>query len=157
MVKEKLEALLEEFFKDEEWNDCFVTEVKQNNTKVEVFVDSEDYLSLDKCRKISRFLESHLDEKQWLGEKYTLDVSSPGATNPLVNKRQYKKHIGRKVEVKWGEQEKTKGKFEKFENDVVFVSYTKTTKQGKKKIKEEITDEIPFEQIKEFKIKLSFN
>lgn len=156
MVREKIENLLEKRFEEDDFSDCFVTEIKQNNTKLEVYVDSDDNMSFDKCTKISRFLESHLDENGWLGEAYTLEVSSPGSTKPLVNIRQYPKHIGRKVEVKTTEGEKFKGELVEVKDETISVFFIKTKKQGKKKIKTEITEVIAYDQIEEIKVKISF-
>lgn len=156
MLEENIQKLLEKRFEEEDLQDCFITEIRLNGGKLEVFVDSDEHISFDTCRVISRFIESILDEKLWLGESYTLDVSSPGATKPLVNIRQYPKHVGRKVEVKTVEGEKYIGKFSKFEHDTVYVTYTETRKEKKKKIREEVEQAIPFESIKSCRIKISF-
>jgi ribosome maturation factor RimP len=46
---------------------------------------------------LSRYLESKLDRD---AVDFSLDVSSPGLTEPLVLDRQYRKNIGRNVQVK---------------------------------------------------------
>lgn len=92
MIEGRIIELLEQKFVEPDWQDCFVVEVKQHATnKLEVFIDSDDSITFEKCRKISRYLEEFLDKYLWLGEKYTLDVSSPGISRPLVLKRQYQK------------------------------------------------------------------
>jgi len=103
-IIEQIIALLDKKFEEEDFNDCFLVEAHHNNSKLELFIDSDSNITFTKCRKISRYLESFIDENGWLGEKYTLDVSSPGITRPLKFKRQYVKNIGRKMEIKLKEE-----------------------------------------------------
>ena len=74
-VKEQIINLLQERFEAEEFNDCFIVEINHNNSKLEVFVDSDSTMNFEKCRILSRHLEKEIDEHGWLGEKYTLEVS----------------------------------------------------------------------------------
>jgi len=78
-MESKVRKLLTEKFAEEEFADCFLvaTELSKKN-KLEIFVDSDSGMTFDKCRKLSRYLEEFIDEEQWLGQKYTLEVSSPG-------------------------------------------------------------------------------
>ena len=97
-IKEKLSQLLTEKFQEPEINHCFLLDINISaKQKVEVFIDSDIGIDFDICRIISRYLEGLLDENKWLGETYTLEVSSPGVSRPLVLPRQFKKHTGRKL------------------------------------------------------------
>lgn len=92
-MEEWLSPLLEE-------KNLFLVEVKISmGKKVEVYVDSDEGIHIDDCAVVSRFLESHLDGSGLVPENYILEVSSPGMNNPLRVPRQYKKRIGRKLEV----------------------------------------------------------
>lgn len=156
MIEKKIAELLEEKFKEEDFIDCFLVETRAGkNQHIEVFVDSDGELTLAKCQKISRYLESHIDEKGWLGAKYRLEVSSPGIGRPLKFYRQYPKNIGRKVEVTTEEGVK-KGKLVAVTEEQITLEDIVTRKQGKKKIKETVQTEIPFVQIKKTIIKISF-
>ena len=97
----RIEQLLaEKFSTDADFNDCFLVETKLGAGKLlEVFVDSDGPMDFKRCQRISRFLEADLDEHKWLGEEYTLEVSSPGIGRPLKFARQYVKNIGRTVEI----------------------------------------------------------
>ena len=88
MLEKKLEKLIDQALKELEYDDCFLVDLKVNNKRVEVFLDSDDSITFLKCRKVSRFLEEVIDEEEWLGIKYTLDVSSAGVTKPLKMTRQ---------------------------------------------------------------------
>lgn len=154
MIENKITTLLQAKFEEPDYQDCFIVDIAQNNTKVEVFIDCDSGLSLGKCQKLSRYLEGVIDQEAWLGPKYILEVSSPGLTRPLIP-RQYVKNIGRKVKVQT-ETETFEGVLDKVENEAVFVSFTTVEKIGKKKVKTDVVKEIHFDDIKEIKIIISF-
>ena len=157
MIEQTLSKLLEEKFNEEEFNDCFLVEIKAHqNKKVEVFVDSDSSLTLDRCRQLSRFLEKHIDENGWLGEKYTLEVSSPGIGRPLQFLRQYTKNIGRKVEVILLEGDPKTGHLIQANEQGILIEEKLRVKEGKKKKTIIEQTEIPFNNIKETKVKISF-
>ena len=105
MVDKIIEIVENHFAEDPAFADCFVVDVKQTNTKLDVFIDSDSSMTFEKCQKTSRIVEAYLDEEQPLGEKYTLNVSSPGVDRPLKFKRQYVKNKGRTLEVTTNEGE----------------------------------------------------
>lgn len=157
MVEKKIAKLVEDKFQVEEWNDCFLVEVElKGGHKLNVFIDSDEGITLDKCRKVSRHLEAELDEKLWLGEKYTLEVSSPGVRRPLKMKRQYHKNIGRKIEVKLSAGGEEEGTLTETTEEYIVIEKRVKRKEGKKKINEIVAVQIPFEDIKETKVKISF-
>ncbi|MEM9824423.1 MAG: hypothetical protein AAF985_25280, partial [Bacteroidota bacterium] len=118
----KIEALLAEKFQEEEFTDCFLVDLHLSaSNKLEIFVDSDSGITFKKCQQISRFLEKPIDEEGWLGEKYTLEVSSPGISRPLKFQRQYPKNIGRKLEVKLLEGGTKTGKLTKVEASQIIL------------------------------------
>jgi ribosome maturation factor RimP len=159
VIEEKTRDLLEKKYEEEDYKDCFTVEVKYNtaNKKLQVFVDSDSGMTFRKCQRVSRYLESFIDEESWMGEKYTLEVSSPGVDRPLVLPRQYKKNLGRRLEVEVKEEDKKyKGELIKADEEQIVLAFEKTRKQGKKKIKESVEMEIPYDQIKKAIVKISF-
>lgn len=154
MIENKITALLQTKFEEPEYQDCFIVDIAQNNTKVEVFIDCDSGLSLGKCQKLSRFLEGVIDEESWLGPKYILEVSSPGLTRPLIP-RQFQKNVGRKVSVQT-DTESFEGVLDKVEDETIFVSFTTVEKIEKKKVKTDVVKEVHFDDIKEIKIIISF-
>jgi len=96
-VKLKITEWLEEKFKHEP--EYFLVDVKVQGRKVSVFLEGDSGIAIDKCVEYSRYLEKHLDEELLLGDSYNLEVSSPGTENPFKLLRQYKKYIGREVNV----------------------------------------------------------
>lgn len=54
-------------------------------------------VSLDDCVRTSRALESYLDERQDVPERYVLEVSSPGVERPLVRRRDFERFAGQEA------------------------------------------------------------
>ena len=157
MVERQIEKLLLEKFEEEEYSDCYIIEVMQNNKKLQVFIDSDSNIDFTKCRKISRYLEEHIEENKWMGEKYILEVSSPGIDRPLKFPRQYKKNIGRKMDVQTIEGEKYSGTLVEANDEGIKIEYKVRIKEGKKKRTEVIQTPIPFEKVKKAIVKFSFS
>lgn len=128
--------------------------VKPGN-RIEVTMDGDEGLPIEKCVEISRFLESELDRDS---EDFSLQVMSAGLTNPLVLPRQFKKNIGR--EVKYVQTDGRAGEAELKdvqEDAIVLLSRKKVRQEGKKKkvlIEEEKT--FKYSELKEVRVKLAF-
>lgn len=156
-MEEKIIVLLELKFQDEGFEDLFLVDMNFNeaNKKLEIFLDSDTRLTIGQCARINRYLQKHIDEAGWLGEKYILDISSPGVGKPLKFERQYKKNIGRKIELKLKEVKgKRIGKLLAVEEKHIIIE-EKVPVEGKKK-KVLAKSEIPFESIDKAVIKISF-
>ena len=157
VIEKQIESLLAKKFLEEEFQDCFLIEVNHPaSNKLDVFIDSDSGVTFEKCQKISRYLEATLDEEGWLGEKYVLEVSSPGISRPLVLQRQYKKNIGRTLKVNLKDEAKKEGVLTEVQEDLIVLEETITEKQGKKKIKKKILTPIPFAKITKAVVKISF-
>ena len=100
MVENRIEELLLEKFKEDEFKDCFLIEINMTSKKtIEIILDADDGLTLEKCQRISRYIENYLDTELPMGDDYTIEVSSPGVSRPLMYQRQYPKHIGRTLQI----------------------------------------------------------
>ncbi|MBK9731067.1 MAG: ribosome maturation factor [Chitinophagaceae bacterium] len=92
-IKELLDALLRE-------KDSYLVDLKvRKGQLVQVFVDRDPHITIEDCVWISRGLQKELDKEFPFSEQHTLEVSSPGMGEPLKVLRQYKKCVGREVEV----------------------------------------------------------
>jgi ribosome maturation factor RimP len=67
---------------------------------VEVFVDTDEGVTAEKCAEISRIISPILDGLDEFQGKYNLVVSSPGIDRPLKFLKQYKRNIGRNISLK---------------------------------------------------------
>lgn len=85
--------------------DMFLVDVElkqQEMNVVWVYVDSENgNVNLEECSKISRELSFLVESEDLFPRAYRLNVSSPGLSRPLSDKRQYRKNVGRNVKVKY--------------------------------------------------------
>lgn len=158
-VTERIAQLLEEKYStDEVFADCFTVEIElKPGQKLCVFADSDSGMTFEKCQKLSRYLEGFIDTNGWLGEKYTLEVSSPGIARPLKFLRQYHKNIGRQLEVTQTDKNRMIGLLKAVEETQIVLSQTVTERDEKKKKKViEVETVIPFEQIEKAIVKLAF-
>ncbi len=157
MIEQKIESLLEQKFLEEEYTDCFIIEIKHHaNNKLEVFIESDSGITFDKCRRISRYLEGYIDTEGWLGEKYVLEVSSPGVGRPLKLPRQYAINIGRKLEVSFLEGKARTGILVAADDESITLEEKVRVKEGKKKKTEIIQTRIPLNDIKKAVVKITF-
>lgn len=124
-----------------------------SDDKITVIVDGDNGVPLKECIRISRHIEHNLDRDI---ADFSLEVTSPGLTEPLVNKRQYKKNLGRTIKITT-ELEKFEGKLTKVdENEVVIEWKTREPKPiGKGKVTVSKKAILPFNNIKQAKVKLN--
>ncbi len=85
-------------------------------TTLRIFADTDEGISMDECAKISHAVSEVLDEKEFGNKEYTLEVSSPGLDRPLENQRDYRRFVGKEVQVRF---ENDKGKAKKFSGTVL--------------------------------------
>lgn len=149
VVFTKIQNIIQDLISSEErLNDAFLVDLKIKEKKIEVFIDADGPVSYDKFKTISRGIEEYLDESLILGEKYTLDVSSPGADAPLKFLRQYKKHIGRTIKATLIDGSELKGKL---------ISVEDTELTIEKKVKKVIdVQKLDFKEIDKSFIVLAF-
>ncbi|RRO24050.1 ribosome assembly cofactor RimP [Flavobacteriaceae bacterium 14752] len=122
---------------------------------INLTIDGDDLVNVSDCIAVSRKIESALDRDVY---DFSIKVQSPGADEPLTDKRQYKKHIGRKLKLKT-ESEEIEGKLIEVNDDEIRLTWKSREKKpkGKGKMTVEHDKTFPFEIIKEASIKLMFN
>ena len=81
-----------------------------------------------------------------------LEVSSPGIDRPLLFPRQYKKNIGRELQLILKDGTESQATIKEVADDHVIVTREEIRKEGKKKVKETIETHLPYDIIKEAKI-----
>jgi ribosome maturation factor RimP len=71
-----------------------------SNWFLRVFIDKEvGNIDIDDCALVSEKLSQKLDETDPIPTAYFLEVSSPGAERPLRNDKDFKKAVGRHVNI----------------------------------------------------------
>ena len=100
MVSEEILKLIDECVAKHSAHTIDVTvRGSQHKSTVEIFVDAEAGVTSDLCSTISRDIADMFDARELFKAQYQLEVSSPGIERPLKFPWQYKKHIGRKLDV----------------------------------------------------------
>jgi ribosome maturation factor RimP len=137
-----------------ETEDVFLVSVHVKPTNnIKVYLDADAGLNIDKCVKINRAMYRTIEEEGWYPDgNFSLEVSSPGIDEPLKLLRQYKKNIGRNIEITTTDDAKQQGKLLSVTDSAVSIEYT----EGKNKKAVFITKEIPFDKIKQTIVLISF-
>jgi ribosome maturation factor RimP len=126
--------------------------VSQQN-RISVAVDSMQGITIYECAEISRKIEALLNRE---AEDYELEVSSPGLTQPFKVIEQYRKHIGKEIEILRKDGQKLKGILTSLATNGINLQAQQTIKEGGKK-KRILADEfIEFEIIKHTKLVIKF-
>ena len=132
----------------------FLVEIKVKPTNnVKLFLDGDQGVTIEKCISWNRALYKKIEEENLFPNgDFSLEVSSPGVDEPLKLFRQYKKNIGRTVEVILKDGIKVAGKLLEVSEQAITVEETK----GKNKKKEVLQHSFLFDQIKSTKIQTVF-
>ena len=147
---------IEEFVKDfiAESKDLFLVDIKiAPGNKVIVLLDGDEGVTIDNCTAINKALYKFIEENAVFGDSnFSLEVSSPGLDEPLKLFRQYKKNVGRFVDITLNDGSKKEGKLIGATEDGVVIE----TETGKGKKKETKQESVLFDQIKNTKIQVKF-
>ena len=132
----------------------FIVEVKIRPTNnIKVFLDGDSGISIEKCVFYNRILYKKIEEAGMFPDgDFSLEISSPGLDEPLKLIRQYRKNVGRKVEVLLKDGVKTEGKLlEVFDGHIIIEEI-----KGKNKKQEILQHNFSFDNIKSTKIQIVF-
>ena len=153
MLKEKVAQLLEKELKASPSLFLIDCKVTPDNT-IKIVLDGDQGVRLKDCVEISRAIERELDREEY---DFSLEVTSAGATAPIINPRQYIKNIGRKLSVRTSDSEFEGNLTEADEDRIILEWKTREPKPvGKGKTTVLKTQEIPISDIEEAKVKLNF-
>lgn len=132
----------------------FLVDIKiKPSNNIRVFLDGDAGIPIETCAIINRALYKELEESgMFPNGDFSLEVSSAGLEEPLKLLRQYRKNIGRKVDVVLNSGVKTSGKLLEVTETGIVVEETR----GKNKKQELIQHNISFEEIKSTKIQIVF-
>jgi Uncharacterized protein conserved in bacteria len=114
--KDLISNIVEEQLKDTE---LFLVEVKvTKDNKISVIIDSDSEVDIQDCIDLSHDVEEKLDRDK---EDFELSVLSFGVGEKLKFKRQYKKNIGRDIEIVNNENEKIIGKLQIADDNQIVI------------------------------------
>jgi ribosome maturation factor RimP len=147
--EEKIEALLQPLL---EGSDMFVTAIRIKPTNnIKVFLDADSGLNVSKSATVNRKLYHAIEEAALYPDgDFSLEVSSPGVDEPLNSIRQYKKNIGRTLEVTPLEGEPATGILKEVGEESLTLSIKGTKKAPP------MEKEIPLSSIKTAIVQVTF-
>ncbi|RXK83588.1 LSm family protein [Filimonas effusa] len=149
---QKIEELVDQLLADQP--EFFKVQVKIKPTNnIKVYIDGDNGLPIDRCVKFNRKLYAMLEEAALYPEgEFSLEVSSPGISEPLKLHRQYVKNIGRLVEVVFLDGETKEGKLLQVTEEDLLLEHT--SGKGKKAVTQQLV--IPFNNIKTTTVQIQF-
>lgn len=150
----KVEQLVHEFL--ETRKDLYLVDLKISaGDDITVILDGDEGLSLQDCLDASRAIEFNLDREE---HDFALQVMSPGLSEPLKLPRQFKKNMGREIEVLLNSDEKIQGEVVAVDDEKVTVvlRYRRPKLIGKGKEDVVENKEIPYTEIKKALVVIKF-
>lgn len=154
MLKNKVTELLNAAL--EEKPTIFLIELAiSGDNKITVTLDGDQGVNLQDCIDISRAIEHNLDREEI---DFSLEVASAGACSALKFPRQYKKNIGRKLEVITTNGNKMTADITDATDEYVVLEWSsrepKKIGKGKETVNHHI--ELPYSEIKQAKVTIVF-
>ena len=146
--------LLQDFLNQRE--DLFLIDLKiSTNDDVVVILDGDQGVSVQDCLDASRAIEFNIDREE---RDFSLQVMSAGLSEPLTMPRQFKKNIGREIDVLLEDSTKIQGELIKADeqNITLLLRYRKPKEVGKGKVDVEEEREIPQSDIKKALVTIKF-
>lgn len=112
-----------------------------SNWYLRVYIDKPGGININDCEVVSREFSEIVDEVDYIREAYILEVSSPGLLRPLKKEKDFKRNLGKEVEIHTykaiNKEKEFYGILKSYDNDSVTI----TTEDGNEGIfkKEEIS------------------
>lgn len=101
IYEQKTESFLLPILEEMEFELVDVEYVKEGGTwYLRTYIDKEGGISIDDCEKVSRRLSDILDEKDYIDDTYIMEVSSPGLGRPLKKEKDFKRSLGKEVDIR---------------------------------------------------------
>jgi ribosome maturation factor RimP len=154
MFKKVVKELLDNGLKERD--DLFLIDfdILEDNT-IMVVIDGDNGVLVEDCMFISRAIEHNLDREE---QDFSLEITSAGATAPLKNNRQFKKNVGRIVDLKAVNNQAFEAKLAKADDEGVTLEWKarepKPIGKGKVTVQKQVT--LSYSDILEAKVKIKF-
>ncbi|MGM0635212.1 MAG: ribosome assembly cofactor RimP [Bacteroidota bacterium] len=154
-LKDKVEVFLKEAL--EENKNLFLVDWSVNeNNQIWVIIDGDENVSIADCVQVSRKIEHQLDRDE---VDFSVEVASPGLSEPLKMPRQFIKNIGRKLEVTTQDNNNIKADLVAADQQGIKLTWKtrepKPVGKGKHTVQKE--QELSYDEIKEAKVMVIFN
>ncbi len=64
------------------------------------YIDKEGGITVNDCEAVAREMNEILDREDYVEGSYTFEVSSPGLGRPLKKEKDYKRSMGKEIEIR---------------------------------------------------------
>lgn len=99
--EQKAEAIAEPIVSSFGFELVDVEYVKEAGTwYLRLYIDKEGGITIDDCEAVSRLFSDKLDEEDFIDDAYIMEVSSPGLGRPLKKEKDFKRSMGKEVEIR---------------------------------------------------------
>lgn len=99
--EQKAEAMAEPIVTGHGFEMVDVEYVKEAGTwYLRLYIDKEGGITIDDCETVSREFSDKLDEEDFIQDAYIMEVSSPGLGRPLKKEKDYKRSLGKEIEIR---------------------------------------------------------
>ena len=113
---------------------------KASPVLVRIYIDRPGGVNHSDCEKVSKAAGELLDEENAIDSRYLLEVSSPGIERPLFKEEDYRRFVGKEIQVvtteKIDNRKKFQGVIQSFSRGILDLGL------------EDATCHIPFEKIR---------
>jgi ribosome maturation factor RimP len=122
---------------------------------IRVIIDGDEGVKVEHCMAVSRGIEHNLDREE---VDFSLEVLSAGVSEPLTLGRQYQKNLGRTLHIRT-KTETIEGKLTAVDEEDVTLEWKAREPKpiGKGKVTVEKKAVVPYQNIVEAKVMVTFN
>ena len=152
--RKRIEDLLNQFL--EERQDLFLIDLKfSTGDDITVILDGDNGVSLQDCLDASRAIEFNMDREE---HDFSLQVMSGGLSEPLTLPRQFKKNMGRELDITLNDNEKIQGELSHVDDDKIILTrkFRKPKDIGKGKVDAVEDTEVLYTDIKKALVTIKF-
>ena len=127
-----------------------------SDSHIRVVLDGDAGVTLEQCMQVSRHIEHNFDREE---HDFSLEVGSAGASAPLLQPRQYKKHKGRILKIITNSDEELKGTLTASDNQMIALQWKsrepKPIGKGKHTVIKDV--KLCYDEIKKAIVQIQFN
>ncbi len=99
--EQKAEALLAPIVEAQDFELVDVEYVKEaGNWYLRGYIDKPGGITVNDCEAVSRLFSDKLDENDFIEDSYIMEISSPGLDRPLKKEKDFKRSLGKLVEIR---------------------------------------------------------
>lgn len=152
--RNKIEELLQAFLSERE--DLFLIDLKFSAADdITVILDGDQGVTLQDCLDASRAIEFNMDREE---HDFSLQVMSAGLSEPLKTPRQFRKNIGRELDILLTDDTQVEGELTSVDEEKITLTlkYRKPKEIGKGKVDVVEDRDIPYSEIKKALVTIKF-